>query len=122
MALAAQQGGAGSGGAVEQLRAMAARYWAGKRFNDKSSFPASAGYTLANWEVLKRDLQQLIRAYDVFHLEASPCGITYEVRGPLIGPNRRTLHVVTIWIALEATGEIRFVTLFPDREVRPRED
>jgi hypothetical protein len=26
-----------------------------------------------------------------------------------------TLHVVTVWIKLKATGETRFVTLFPDR-------
>ena len=46
----------------------------------------------------------------------SPYGIKYEVRGALTGPNNKTLHVVTIWITLAATGETRFVTLFPDRE------
>jgi hypothetical protein len=85
--------------------------------NDKSKFLASAGYTLANWEVLERELHQLSRTCEVSNLETSPFGIMYEVRGTLTGPNARTLDVVTIWIKLEATSETRFVTLFPHREV-----
>jgi len=85
--------------------------------NDKSKFLALAGYTLANWEVLERDLRQLAQDNEISDIETSPYGIKYEVRGTLTGPNGRTLHVVTIWIKLEATGETRFVTLFPDREV-----
>lgn len=85
--------------------------------NDKSKFLASAGYTLANWEVLERDLRWLTRDNEISDIETSPYGIKYEVRGALTGPNGRTLHVVTVWIKLEATGETRFVTLFPNREV-----
>ena len=57
-----------------------------------------------------------IRDGQVSDTETSPYGIKYEVRGTLTGPNGGTLHVVTVWITLEATGETRFVTLFPDRE------
>jgi len=84
--------------------------------NDKARFLALAGYTLANWEVLEHDLRQLIAKREVSGVEESPFGIKYEVRGKLTGPNGNTLHVVTVWIKLEATGETRFVTLFPDRE------
>jgi hypothetical protein len=84
--------------------------------NDKSGFLAAAGYALANWEVLERDLRQLAKSHPVARLETSPYGIKYEVPGVLHGPNGQALHVVTIWITLEATGETRFVTLFPDRE------
>ena len=77
---------------------------------------AAAGYTFANWEVLERDLHQLSKTHEVSDTENSPYGIKYEVRGTLTGPNGWTLHVVTAWITLEATGETRFVTLFPDRE------
>ena len=42
---------------------------------------------------------------------------SYEIRGILNGPNGRALHVVTIWIKLDATENLRFVTLFPDWEV-----
>lgn len=39
-----------------------------------------------------------------------------SLSGTLAGPGERVLQVVTVWIKLEATGETRFVTLFPDRE------
>ena len=40
-----------------------------------------------------------------------------KLEGFFNGPNGRALHVVTIWIKLDATENLRFVTLFPDREV-----
>lgn len=84
--------------------------------NDKSQFLAIAGYTLATWEALERDLYELAKIYEISDIAISPYGIKYEVRGTLTGPNDRTLYVVTVWITLEAAGETRFVTLFPDRE------
>lgn len=84
--------------------------------NDKSAFLALAGYTLATWEVLKRDLHELAQLHEVADTITSPYGIKHEIHGVLTGPNGQTLHVVTVWITLEATGETRFVTLFPDRE------
>ena len=86
--------------------------------NDKSKFLSSAGYTLANWEVLEHDLHQLIQTSEVSDIKTTPYGIKYEIRGILNGPNGRTLHIVTIWIKLETTEDIRFVTLFPDRVVQ----
>lgn len=85
--------------------------------NDKSRFLDQAGYTLANWKLLERDLHRLAQDNEVSGIDSSPYGIKYEVRGTLTGPSGRTLQVVTVWIKLEATGETRFVTLFPDREV-----
>lgn len=85
--------------------------------NDKSVFLALAGYTLATWEVLKSDLHDLARSHEVTDVLTSPYGIKHEVRGALMGPNGRLLHIVSVWITLEATGETRFVTLFPEREV-----
>jgi len=85
--------------------------------NDKSGFLALAGYTLANWEVLERDLRQLITSQEASNAETSPFGIKYEVRGKLTGPNGYILDVVTVWIKLQAIEETRFVTLFPDTEV-----
>jgi hypothetical protein len=84
--------------------------------NDKSAFLALAGYTLATWEVLKQDLYELVKLHEVADTIISPYGIKHEIYGVLTGPNGQTLHVVTVWITLEATGETRFVTLFPDRE------
>jgi hypothetical protein len=85
--------------------------------NDKSEFLAIAGYTLATWEVLRRDLHELAKSYDVTDTMTSAYGIKHEIRGSLTGPNGHTLHILTVWITLEGTGETRFVTLFPDKEV-----
>ena len=85
--------------------------------NDKSVFLALAGYTLATWAVLQSDLHDLARSHEVTDVLTSPYGIKHEVRGVLTGPNGRLLRIVTVWITLEATGETRFVTLFPEREV-----
>ena len=85
--------------------------------NDKSKFLAAAGYTLATWEVLEHDLYQFAMRQEISELETSAYGVKYLVRGTLNGPNGRTLHVVTVWISIAATGETCFVTLFPDREV-----
>ena len=86
--------------------------------NDKSKFLASAGYTLANWEVLEHHLHQFIQTNEVLDIKTSPYGIKYEIRGVLNGPNGRKLRVVTIWIKIAMTEDIRFVTLFPDRTVK----
>jgi hypothetical protein len=85
--------------------------------NDKSRFLAAAGYPLATWEVLEHDLRELAKSQVISELETSSYGIKYMVRGTSNGPSGRTLHVMTIWITLAATGETRFVTLFPDRKV-----
>lgn len=87
-----------------------------RKENDKSDFLATAGYTLANWGVLKSDLQQLIQTTEAYDTAESPYGTKYEVRGELEGPNGRKLQVVTVWITLVLTGETRFVTLYPERK------
>jgi len=86
--------------------------------NDKSEFLKLAGYRLSNWKELKKDLLELVKKNEVTETESSPYGTKYEVRGKLTGPNDRELHVVSIWIELKGRGKIRFVTLFPDREVK----
>jgi len=86
--------------------------------NDKSEFLKLAGYKLSTWEELRKDLIGLVKKNEVTETESSPYGTKYEIRGKLLGPNGRELHVVSIWIELDGSGEIRFVTLFPDREVK----
>ena len=67
--------------------------------------------------MLKSNLYELTKTCETSRTAISSYGIKYEVRGTLTGPNSHALHVVTVRIILEATGETRFVTLFPDREV-----
>ena len=87
-----------------------------RKENDKSQFLGIAGYTLTTWEVLARDLHALAKTHEISDMATSPYGIKWEVQGILTGPNGQGLYVVTIWITLAASGETRFVTLFPDKE------
>jgi hypothetical protein len=83
--------------------------------NDKSKFLSLAGYTLANVETLEKDLRALSKTQEINASQNSEYGIKYEVRGVLTGPNGRWLHIMTVWIKLEVTGEVRFVTLYSDK-------
>jgi hypothetical protein len=52
-------------------------------------------------------------------LEAASAGETvygekFIVRGPLTGPNGRTLNVLSVWMVEKATGLTKFITLSPD--------
>ncbi len=84
--------------------------------NDKSGYPAQAGYELSNWDVLKADLEQLASAADAEVEENNLFGEIFSARGELHGPNDVTLKVKTIWIQLAEADETRFVTLVPDKE------
>ena len=42
----------------------------------------------------------------------------YEIRGILVGPNGKSLSVLTVWMTDNETGNTRFITMYPDRKVR----
>ena len=66
--------------------------------------------------MLARDLHALAKTHEISDMATSPYGTKWEVQGILTGPNGQGLYVVTVWITLAASGETRFVTLFPDKE------
>ena len=84
--------------------------------DDKSGFLAIAGYTTGHWRELEADLRNLIAENDADLTRSTGYGDMYEVKGSLVGPNGKTLRVITVWIGLPANRETRFVTLFPDKE------
>lgn len=81
--------------------------------DDKSKFLAIAGYTRNDWQVLERDLRRQILPMDAEEIERTKYGTVYEIRGNLQGPNGRILTVITIWMTESATGQTKFVTLYP---------
>ncbi|MEP6686552.1 MAG: DUF6883 domain-containing protein [Verrucomicrobiota bacterium] len=83
--------------------------------DDKSGFLALAGYTLENTDRLIDDLRRQLLPLDVELFDETEYGAKYRIRGTLTGPNGRVLRVVSIWMKEEATGETKFVTLFPDK-------
>jgi len=73
-----------------------------------------AGYSLANWRKLEADLRRHVEEGNALLIRTNQYGEIYHMKGQLIGPNGRALHVTTVWIRLHSTGETRFVTLVPD--------
>ena len=83
--------------------------------NDKSGFLALAGYTPENPERLEADLRSQILTQDADFVETTEYGGKHRIRGDLTGPNGRTLRVLTLWLAEDATGTTKFITLYPAR-------
>jgi len=86
---------------------------------DKSRFLAEAGYTMANPEQLRRDLQEQLLPLDAIPLPSRGYGDLYEIRGILRAPNGVGLPVRTIWMRERATSRVKFITLVPLRRERP---
>jgi hypothetical protein len=83
--------------------------------NDKSKFLNKLGFYEYNWQLLKDEIIQIFHDNPKALTEENEYGNIYNVTGILKGPNNTNLHVKTIWINLNTSNEIRFVTLFPDR-------
>lgn len=83
--------------------------------DDKSKFLALAGYTEAYADRLLHDLRGLLAA-DAEFVQATDYGDKYQIRGILTGPNGQMLRVTSIWMIERATGQTKFVTLYPDKK------
>jgi hypothetical protein len=83
--------------------------------DDKSAFLAQAGYTLENVERLMTDIREQLMQLEAELIEDTDYGQKFALTGALTGPNGRALRVVTIWVTEEATGQTKFITLYPDR-------
>ncbi len=86
-----------------------------RKRNDKSQWLAQAGYTLENWQVLEKDLRNQILSVDAALTENTEYGQMYEIKRKLIGPNGKNLPVCTIWMTETATGNTKFITMYPDK-------
>lgn len=86
--------------------------------DDKSKFLAQAGYSLENWQQLEADLRSQILPLDAVPSdEPNRFGDVYEIRGDLTGVNGVSLKVITIWMTEYETGQTKFITLYPNKEV-----
>ncbi len=84
--------------------------------NDKSQFLAQAGYTEQHADQLTTDIRQQLLVLDAEFEEATEYGALYRIVGTLAGPNGRVLRVASIWMIESATGETKFITLYPVKE------
>lgn len=83
--------------------------------DDKSAFLAQAGYTLENADRLLVDIREQLMPLEAVAIENTEYGPKLALAGVLTGPNGRALRVVTIWMTEEATGQTKFITLYPDK-------
>ena len=83
--------------------------------DDKSAFLAQAGYEAENGERLVTDIREQLLPLEAELIEETEYGPKYLIRGTLAGPNGRSLRAVSIWMTENATGETKFVTLYPDK-------
>jgi hypothetical protein len=87
--------------------------------DDKSKFLAKAGYGQENWQQLEADLRnQILPLEAVRSNEPNRFGDVYEIRGVLSGVNGVNLAVVTIWMIEYEMQQTKFITLYPDKEVK----
>jgi len=63
--------------------------------DDKSGFPALAGYTLENADRLMSDLREQLLPLNAELFDETEYGPKYRIRGTLTGPNGRVLPVVS---------------------------
>lgn len=82
--------------------------------DDKSGFLRLAGYDQSNASRLLEDIRALLD-HEADLVEISEYSEKFLIEGALSGPNGRRLRVRSIWAKVLATGEIRFVTLYPSR-------
>ncbi len=87
-----------------------------KKRNDKSQWLAQAGYTRDNWQVLETDLRNQILSIDAAPIERTEYGWMYQINGQLVGPKGKILSVRTIWMTERATGDTKFITMYPAKE------
>ena len=79
----------------------------------KSLFFADLGYQRDQWRLLKRDLQRHACEEDAVPGKPSSFGSKFEIRGKLVGPNRRSATIVSIWIVKDGEMAPRFITAYP---------
>jgi hypothetical protein len=84
--------------------------------NDKSQFLARAGYSSDNWHRLVEDIRSQILPVEAQLIRKTAYGDLFRIRGKLLGPNGVSLRVITIWMAEDASGQTKFITLFSDKE------
>jgi hypothetical protein len=64
---------------------------------------------------LIHDLRSQILPLDATSAGTTKFGDFFEIHGTLSGPNGVSIRVKTIWIREHLQGNIRFVTLLPDK-------
>lgn len=65
---------------------------------------------------LAEDIRRQLLPLEAEFEESTEYGDKYRIVGALIGPNGRTLRVVSVWMIEAATRTTKFLTLYPAKE------
>ncbi len=80
----------------------------------KSSFFNALGYSVADWDALRRALLDLARSAEAKPGQRSLFGQKFEIRGILKGPSGRQASIVSVWMLPNGRDVAHFVTAFPE--------
>ncbi len=78
----------------------------------KAVFFNSLGYSTDNWEILSNDIRSTLQNH-AEKREKSEFGQKYEINAKIVGPFRKTAHIITVWIILKEKDYPRFITAYP---------
>ena len=80
----------------------------------KARFFRAHGFSIADWEELKKALLDHPRINAVTATATTPYGAKYEISCSLITPDRRDPCIISVWIVEPSDPYPRFVTAYPN--------
>ena len=83
-----------------------------RKDHDKSGFLALAGYAPSDAVRLESDIRAQLLPLEAIAAGEDRYGLRYIIRGTLMGPNGRSLPVLSVWMKEKATGVTKFITLY----------
>ena len=81
----------------------------------KALFYEKIGYSLENFEILRIDLQKLVKTGEVKEILPNIEGTKYVVVGTINAPNGKTYELKTIWIIEQKHEFPRLVSAYPNK-------
>jgi len=85
------------------------------RGSSKARYFARAGYSRGDWWRLRADLLRAAATATPSQAYSTPYGEKLIVPLEFIGPTRRRLHLVTVWVRPTVQHSFRLVTAYPRR-------
>jgi hypothetical protein len=79
----------------------------------KAAFFRGLGYTIANREAFKKQLQKLALSENISSTEKIHYGTKFIIEGEIESSTGKSVKVVTIWVILKDEDIPRFVTVYP---------
>jgi hypothetical protein len=79
----------------------------------KARYFTSFGFSSERWEEMAQALRQHAQDHEVREMNETEFGTRYQIDGQLIGPNRLTLNLRTVWQWDKGQLAPRLITAYP---------